>query len=163
VAATCPNATTPVTESSAQTVDAAVVCLVNHERGERGLPPLTAQPQLQSSAQQWTSWMVSADQLTHGSDFAGRIASTGYDLSAAGENIATGYPTPSAVVAAWMNSPDHCQNILDPTYRDIGTGVSAQPVPGVTSLPGTWTEDFGLSLLQSAPSANWAPANGCPY
>jgi uncharacterized protein YkwD len=62
-----------------------------------------------------------------------------------------------------MNSADHCRNILDPSYRDIGTGVSAQPVPGVTSLPGTWTEDFGLSLLQSAPSANSAPANGCPY
>src|SRR5947209_2207315 len=104
-----------------------------------------------------------AGQLTHGTDFAARIASSGYAPNAAGEDIATGYPTPSAVVSAWMNSPDHCRNILDPSYRDIGTGVSAQAVPGVTALPGTWTEDFGLTLLQSAPSADWAPANGCPY
>ena len=141
----------------------AVLCLVNLERREHGLPPLKEQPQLENSAQQWTDWMVQADEFTHGSDFAGRIAAAGYDFQAAGENIATGAPTPAETVSAWMSSAEHCANILSPLYRDTGTGVSPDAVRSWATLPGTWTEDFGLSMSQSAPSQNWGPADGCPY
>src|SRR5205807_6958152 len=115
------------------------------------------------SSQHWSDSMVSSGQFTHGLNFAARITAAGYDYQDAGENIATGLPTPLAVLSAWMHSAEHCRNILTPTYRDIGTGVSPNPIKGWSSTPSTWTEDFGLSTFQSAASQNWGPANGCPY
>lgn len=157
------NAGTPATAVSTQAMDAAVVCLVDQQRAQHGLPPLRDQAQLDSSAQQWTNWMVSADDYTHGSDFTARITAQGYVWQDAAENIATGYRTPAAVVSAWMHSTDHCRNILSPVYRDVGIGVSPHPVSGWASTPGTWTEDFGLAMLQAPASKDWGPANGCPY
>ncbi|KAA1420757.1 CAP domain-containing protein [Mumia zhuanghuii] len=42
-----------------------------------------------------------------------------------GENIAYGYRWPLWVVRAWMDSPGHRANILEPRYRRIGVGVRA--------------------------------------
>ena len=46
-----------------------------------------------------------------------------------GENIAVGMlqlATPSAIVAAWMASPDHRANILNRDFRDTGIGIVAE-------------------------------------
>lgn len=139
------------------------MCLINQERTSRGLPALSANSQLASSAQSWTTWMVANDQFTHGSDFASRISAAGYDWQMAGENIATGYDTPRQVVTAWMASTDHCRNILDPGFRDVGTGVVDAPVSGWASGPATWTQDFGLSMSETPLSTNTGPQSGCPY
>ncbi len=45
-----------------------------------------------------------------------------YTCYKAGENIAGGFSTPEAVVEAWMNSPGHRANILNPDYNKIGVG-----------------------------------------
>lgn len=159
----CANATTPATSATTDAVKAAVLCLVNQQRTARGLPVLSNQSQLDGSAQQWSNWMVGAGQFTHGTNLAARILVTGYNFKIAGENIATGAPTPASVVKAWMASTDHCKNILSPAYRDVGTGVNPNPVPGVAASPATWTQDFGLLMSAAQPSQNWAPARGCPY
>lgn len=41
-----------------------------------------------------------------------------------GENLAAGasVPSPAIVVAAWMNSPEHRKNILDPDFRFLSVG-----------------------------------------
>ena len=78
-----------------------------------------------------------------------------------GWNIAAGYATPRSVVTGWMASTDHCRNILNPAFRDVGTGerdASVGPYGG-----GTWSQDFGLRLGQSPPSHNQGPMQGCPY
>ena len=41
---------------------------------------------------------------------------------AAGENLAYGYSEPGDIVAAWMNSPSHRANILDPDFEFVGIG-----------------------------------------
>jgi uncharacterized protein YkwD len=41
----------------------------------------------------------------------------------AGEKLAVGQKIPEEVVTAWMNSPRHWSNILDPVYIEIGVGV----------------------------------------
>lgn len=41
---------------------------------------------------------------------------------AAGENLAYGFRTPEALVAAWMNSEGHRRNILDPDFKFVGIG-----------------------------------------
>jgi uncharacterized protein YkwD len=63
--------------------------------------------------------------------------------------------------AQGMASTDHCRNILNPSFRDIGTGQSDSSVGPYAD--GTWTQDFGLRLGQPAPSHNRGPMEGCPY
>ena len=156
----CAGATTAIAVSTKPALRAAVVCLINRQRTSRGLPRLVADSKLDRSAQGWTNEMVSHHEFTHGADFAERISAAGFRWSQAGENIATGYPTPTSVVAGWMRSTGHCENILDPAFRYVGTGVSR----GATVLsPGTWTQDFGLLMGQRAPSGNRGPESGCPY
>ena len=141
----------------------AVVCLINAQRRERGLPGLRENPHLNRSAQGWTNVMVTHRDFTHGADFAARITAVGFRWSTVGENIATGFQTPTAVVNAWMASTGHCQNILNPSYRYVGTGVRSNAIGGFSTQGGTWTQDFGLIMGQHAASSNWGPADGCPY
>jgi uncharacterized protein YkwD len=161
--APCTNADTPATAAPATVMDAAVNCLVNQQRAKHGLPILTVSWRLSRVAQTWSTQMVSSGEFDHGADFAGRVSAVGYDWQTAAENIATGYPTPRSVVLAWMASPDHCRNILDPAFRSIGAGVNNAPVGDFATDPSTWTQDFGLLMSQSAPSHNHGPQNGCPY
>jgi len=163
LASGCANANASVGGASADALRAAVVCLINQQRTSRHLPALRASHLLDRSAQGWTNAMVSSDVFSHGTNFAARISASGYVWRAAGENIATGFQTPAGVVRAWMASTGHCQNILNPTYGNVGTGVSRRPVSGWASGSGTWTQDFALSMYKSPPSANWGPAAGCPY
>ena len=159
----CPGANASVGNTAPSVLRSAVVCLINQQRALHHLPALRSSGQLNHSAQDWTNVMVSSDQFTHGANFAGRISASGYVWRAAGENIATGYSTPRTVVHAWMASAGHCQNILNPSYRNVGTGISPHPVKGYASGLGTWTQDFALGMHQSAPSGNVAPMRGCPY
>lgn len=152
-----------IAHASRAELQRAVVCLINQERRSRGLPGLRENPRLNRSAQGWTNVMVTHRDFSHGADFAARISAVGFDWSNVGENIATGYGTPTGVVKAWMASKGHCQNILNPVYRDVGTGVSDNSISGSSTLAGTWTQDFGLLMGQHAASGNWAPAEGCPY
>ncbi len=142
---------------------ATVVCLINHQRNQHGLPSLTISTRLNQSAQSWNDEMIATGDFTHGDNFAGRISAVGYDWQTAGENIATGYTTPHAVVSAWMASPDHCRNILDPAFRDVGTGFTDAAVGSWASQPATFTQDFGLTMSQNPASGNHGPQNGCPY
>jgi uncharacterized protein YkwD len=157
---TCAGASTAIAASTTPAMRAAVVCLINQQRTSRGLPALTANARLDRSAQGWTNEMVSHHEFTHGADFAERISTAGFHWSQAGENIASGFPTPASVVSGWMASAGHCENILSPTFREVGTGVSAR---ATVVSPGTWTQDFGLLMSQRPASGNGAPAAGCPY
>ena len=157
----CADAHRAIRASSSSALRAAVVCLINRQRIGRGLPALRANTDLDRSAERWTLEMVSHHEFTHGSNFASRITAAGFHWSQAGENIAAGYPTPASVVRGWMASAGHCENILDPSYRDVGTGLS--PGAAIASAPGTWTQDFGLPIGQRPSSDNTGPAAGCPY
>jgi uncharacterized protein YkwD len=163
LALACPSADTAASSASTDDMRAAVVCLINQQRNAHGLPSLKVSQRLNRSAQAWNQAMVLSGNFTHGANFAGRISAVGYDWQSAGENIATGFPTPRSVVNAWMASPDHCRNILDPSYRDIGTGETPSTVGSWANQPATWTQDFGLLMSQNAPSRNSGPQNGCPY
>lgn len=158
----CADADAQATSTPVQELDSAVVCLVNQQRTERGLPALTASPRLDRSAQSWTNAMVARGEFSH-ANFSARIDAVHYDWQTAGENIATGYLTPRATVRAWMASPDHCRNVLDPAFRNVGTGERPAPVRGWASGPATWTQDFGLKMSQSPASKDSRPQAGCPY
>jgi len=159
----CQGANTPIAAAARPELQRVVVCLINQQRTERPLPRLQISQRLNRSAQGWTNTMVSHASFSHGGDFAARISAVGFDWSMVGENIATGFRTPAGVVRSWMASIGHCQNILSPSFRDVGTGVSKRSIPGASSRPGTWTQDFGLPMGARPPSGNSGPANSCPY
>ena len=107
--------------------------------------------------------MVATHSFTHGTNFAARISAAGFKWSSAGENIATGFMTARQVVNGWMASMGHCENILSPTYRDVGTGVNRHGIGGYSTGPATWTQDFALPMGRSAPSRRSGPMDSCPY
>lgn len=144
---------------------AAVDCLINQQRLRFGLPPMAVSSDLNHSAQGWTEQMVASGNFSHGSDsaFSKRLLDAGFNWGEAGENIATGYLTPRDAVAGWMASADHCQNILDPDYREMGTGERPAAVGSFASGAATWTQDMGLLMGQNPLSHDYGPENGCPY
>ena len=158
----CAAAHTPISSASRPALQAAVVCLINRQRTKRHLPRLHESSRLNRSAQGWTNTMVRHGGFTHGGNFSARISAGGFNWSMVAENIAAGFDTPAAVVRAWMASPGHCTNILSPSFKDVGTGVSRGAVPGAGGA-GAWTQDFGLPMGAPQPSGNRGPANGCPY
>ena len=159
----CRAANTPIIGADRAQMQRTVVCLIDARRRAYGLPDLAESPRLNRSAQGWTDQMVSHRTFEHGADFSARISAVGFNWSDVGENIATGFETPAAVVGAWMASRGHCENILSPLYRQVGSGVSDGSIPGFSNVAGTWTQDFGLQMGQPAASGNWGPASGCPY
>lgn len=61
------------------------------------------------------------------------------DYSECGENIAAGQRTPKEVVKAWMQSPPHKQNILDPDFTHIGIG---HVLDNQSEYPVYWVQIF---------------------
>jgi uncharacterized protein YkwD len=61
-------------------------------------------------------------------------AFAGYQGFRIGENIAQGQRSIREVMRDWANSPDHCKNIMDPSFRDVGLAL-------VNSY---WVQDFGV-------------------
>ena len=68
-----------------------------------------------------------------------RAAAFGY-AGGVGENIAGGYQTASAVLAAWQASPGHNQNLLGSGYRSIGIG---RAYAAAAPYRWYWTTNFG--------------------
>ena len=67
-----------------------------------------------------------------------RANAVGYNYAWLGENIAFNYPDAPSVVNAWMNSPEHRANILNPNYTDIGVSFAWNSLGQAYA-----TEDFG--------------------
>src|SRR5690606_39542643 len=53
-----------------------------------------------------------------------------YGYTKAGENLAKNFYTAEAVTAAWMDSPDHRKNILEPDYTEVGFAVVSGELKG---------------------------------
>ncbi|MDP4183104.1 MAG: CAP domain-containing protein [Bacillota bacterium] len=115
-------------QSSVKTFEDEVVRLVNVERAKNGLPALTSNWQLARVARYKSQDMINKNYFSHNSPTYGSpftmMENFGIKFSAAGENIAYGQRTPAEVMNAWMNSPGHRANILNPSYTNIGVGLA---------------------------------------
>jgi uncharacterized protein YkwD len=142
-APSAPKATpsAPKATATASGVVARIVQLVNAERAKVGCQALTLNSALTKAAQDHSADMAAHQTMSHtgsdGSSPGDRITGAGYDWSAYGENVAYGYATPDEVMAGWMSSPGHRENILNCSFREIGVGLAQ---------PGSyWTQDFGTA------------------
>ncbi len=51
---------------------------------------------------------------------ADRVRAVGYRENLVGENIAYGPKSADDVVQGWLDSPGHCENIMDPRFAEMG-------------------------------------------
>jgi uncharacterized protein YkwD len=56
---------------------------------------------------------------------ADRVRAMGYKEKLVGENIAYGPASVEEAVQGWLNSPDHCENIMDPRFAEMGIASAA--------------------------------------
>ena len=152
--AECENTDVAPTSGNENVVRAAILCLHNQIRADRGLPLLRENGRLRRAALGHSNDMVSRGFFEHtapgGETMVDRIMAARYASPrvgwALGENLAWGtgsMATPRAVMKAWMESPGHRANVVKRAYREIGIGV----VTGVPSDRGngaTYTADFGV-------------------
>lgn len=110
-----------------------VVGLVNQERIERGLNSLAVNNQLQTAAQWKAEDMIEKDYWEHfhnGKSPWAWMNEAGYDYLDAGENLAIDFSELELAHRAWMNSPTHKENIINPKYKEIGIGIAAGDFEG---------------------------------
>ncbi|OGY24632.1 MAG: hypothetical protein A2Y57_00700 [Candidatus Woykebacteria bacterium RBG_13_40_7b] len=101
-----------------------LISLANSSRAQTGLGALSSNSQLTSAAFAKANDMLQNQYFAHTSPDGTTpwtfIAASGYDYVYAGENLAIGYTDASELHAAWMASPSHRDNILNPNFREIG-------------------------------------------
>jgi uncharacterized protein YkwD len=150
----CANADVSPDGGNVDAVRAAILCLHNEIRAERGLPLLKENARLRRAALGHSTDMVSRGFFEHttpnGVTMVERIMATRYASPrvgwALGENLAWGtgnLATPRSIMKAWMDSPGHRANVVKRAYREIGIGV-ATGVPSDRDAGATYTADFGV-------------------
>jgi uncharacterized protein YkwD len=156
----CPDAALAPSDANLDRIRAAVLCLVNRERATHGESPLQPNARLEQAAQSHSESMASGAYFDHvgrgGDTPIGRMRAAGYIYSSqigyeVAENIGWGSlweGSPRAVVAAWMASPGHRANILDPRFRDTAVGVSSHLPSSFAhgQSGGIYTQDFGVII-----------------
>jgi uncharacterized protein YkwD len=65
---------------------------------------------------------------------ADRVRAVGYKEKLVGENIAYGPQSAEEVVQGWLDSPGHCENIMDPRFVEMGVAYA----PGQASKRGLY-------------------------
>lgn len=114
---------------------------INHQRAKHRLKPLRLDNKLIRAARDHSAHMARSGRFSHtgsgGSTFVVRVKRAGYSAPLS-ENIAYGYRTGPEVVNAWMRSPGHKRNILNPKAKAVGVGA-------VYARNGTpyYTQEFG--------------------
>jgi uncharacterized protein YkwD len=153
----CARAHTQIYPDPTGSADA-ILCLLNRERGARGLRPLRISRALNRAAVAQAQDMIINRYMSHWSPSRGslndRIRATGWLRGVkgwlVGENL--GYiryrfhDTPAGIVARWMASPTHRANIVNPLFRWTGLAVwSGTPIGRAGS---TFASEFGARRMR---------------
>jgi uncharacterized protein YkwD len=96
----------------------------NAARVSNGLPALALNAQLNAVAQAWANKLAAAGVLSHNPALRSQVS----DWTVLGENVGMAGDIPT-VQAAFMASPPHRANILDPRYTQMGVGSATSIYP----------------------------------
>lgn len=100
--------------------------MLNKARADNGLGALSPNTRLAAAAQSHAQDMVQrgyfAHQSINGTTPATRVRANGYCYRFVAENLASGQYNEASVIAAWMGSPGHRQNMLARNAREYGLG-----------------------------------------
>jgi uncharacterized protein YkwD len=138
---------TTTVQASDITADS-VVKLVNKARSSADVAQLKVNDLLQKAAEKKAQDMIDNDYFAHVSpqgktpwDF---IDKAGYNYLYAGENLAINYTDAEQQQQAWMDSPLHRKNILNPQYQEIGVAVKNGKINGqMTTIT---VQEFGAKM-----------------
>lgn len=97
-----------------------VLTLINQERGKRGLRRLTLDHELLEIAMQRAAEL--SLYYSHTRPDGSKCTSITDRGTKRAENIAVGYASPQAVMAAWVSSSGHYANIMDMELTSVGIG-----------------------------------------
>ena len=108
--------------SSRAAIDAcsAVFNLMNQQRAAQGLAALVWSDALTDAAQ------VRANEITTSFSHTRPDGSAFWTVNSNvqyGENLAKLYQSADSVYTAWMNSPTHAANIMNPAYKTVGIAI----------------------------------------
>lgn len=130
-------ALTPRTAELSTITSAHIIQLTNAERVAAGQQKLTVSSQLTQAAQQKGEHMLAEDYFAHISPSGVTpwfwMNKVGYSYQVAGENLAIDFVEAEDVVAAWLASPSHKENMLLPQYTETGVAVVTGEFQGSSS------------------------------
>jgi uncharacterized protein YkwD len=99
-----------------------MLCLHNYTRKQHGLKPLTPMSALTTAARRKAGDIERTGLFSHDPTGVGVWryfpASLPYTM---GENLVYGYVTVRDLYTAWLNSPGHFHNIINPAFRYYGS------------------------------------------
>ncbi|HVM40410.1 MAG TPA: CAP domain-containing protein [Acidimicrobiia bacterium] len=131
--------------------EAEFVAAINSLRADHGLPSLAVHEQLTAKARDWSHTMAEAGEIWH-SNLPDGITVNWKRL---GENVGMGGSV-EALHQAFIDSPSHYENLVDPGFRHVGIGVTVN-AEGTIFV----SEVFMELASQPAPAAP-IPAAGTP-
>lgn len=110
--------------------EARLLYLINEERKEQKVRPLTYSKQLSISAEMKAIDMYEHNYWGHvspdGVEPWGFFLSAGYDYTNAGENLAREFCGADDLFEAWKNSKEHYENMISDHFEEIGIGIYRQ-------------------------------------
>ena len=105
----------------------ALINIINQEREKNNLCLLEDNPALNNAAEYKAQDMLEYNYFEHTSPDGITpwhwFEKVGYKYNFAGENLAIGFLDSQEVYSAWMNSPTHKANLMNPDYQEIGIAV----------------------------------------
>jgi uncharacterized protein YkwD len=142
----------PPAPGRANNVEERVLELVNEARAEGrrcgrrrfdAARPLKLSDELTRAAAVQAADMAANGFMGHsgsdGSTAGERATRAGYRWRSVGENVAAGHPDADAVVQGWLESPEHCANIMSAQFRDMGVAFAPAPRSELRIL---WSQVF---------------------
>ena len=96
------------------------VARINSLRESKGLAPLQVDSELVGVARGWTDQMVADGYISHNPNLASDVHQYWLKL---GENVGVGANV-DQLMNAFIASPEHYRNLVNPDYNYVGVGVS---------------------------------------
>lgn len=104
-----------------------LLSLINLARTNQGILPLHPVPSLDQAAANKAQALNEQNQFSHNVNQQPPwvyFDQVGYRYALAGENLAQGFSSETAIIDAWLNSPSHAANLLSPDFTHSGIGIA---------------------------------------
>ncbi len=136
-------AATSAVRAPAPDVEAQFISRINSLRASKGLSQLKVSGELTGVARNWTERMVADGKISHNPNLGSQVSGNWTKL---GENVGVGYDV-DGLMQAFINSPAHYRNLVDPDWNNLGVGVVLTPDGRM------WTTHNFMAKPESPPPA----------
>jgi len=147
------------------------VSRINDLRASQGLGALEVSPALAGTSCQWNDVMIANGGISHDPGLAGALDTVTTSWKKGGENVGMGGDV-DALFRAFVNSPSHYRNLVEPSFNRIGVCVTYSdagvlftthrfmalpPPPPPPPAPGVSVAPAPAPVVTAAPAPAAAP------